>query len=416
MITMLDIKFIRENFDLFVQKMQQRGVEIDFEMILQLDSAKRFLIQNSENCQQEKNKIIKEIALKKRNQDNCDDLMQKTNEITAKIEEITQQLQEKTRELDEILHVLPNLPDDSVPIGNNENNNIERKKWGEIPKFDFQPKPHHELHEDLMDFKISSVISGSRFCTLFGDLAILERKLMDFFLQENIRTGYQIVSPPLLVRENAMFGTGQLPKFEEDSFATTDGYRLIPTAEVPLTNLVANKIIDIKNLPLRFTAATPCFRSEAGSSGKDTQGMIRLHQFWKVEIVSIVHPDESVNELERMTLHAESLLAKLDLPYRRIELCTGDLGFCANKTYDLEVWMPAQNKFREISSCSNCSDFQARRMKARFKQDKKNHFVHTLNGSALAVGRTMAALLENCQHETDCVKFLLAKVNNLLEK
>lgn len=412
---MLEIKYIRENFADFQQKMQQRGVVENFEEILSFDIEKRQLIQAVEDSRKQKNILIEQIAQQKKSGQDCQDLIVQTNDLTEKIENDNQKLQEIDQKLQEILANLPNLQDDSVPIGAGEEQNVERKKWGQIPQFDFEPKPHHEICPDLMDFKISAEMSGARFCTLFGDLARLERKLIELFLQKNRQVGYVEVSPPLLVRSGTMFGTGQLPKFAEDFFSTTEGLCLIPTAEVVLTNLVAGKILASNELPKRFTAATPCFRSEAGSSGKDTQGMIRLHQFYKVELVSIVHPDESENELERMTRHAESLLEILELPYRRIELCTGDLGFAAAKTYDLEVWMPSQNKFREISSCSNCRDFQARRMKARFKQDGKNQLVHTLNGSGLAVGRTIAALLENFQDQENMAQFLLQKVEKLLK-
>jgi seryl-tRNA synthetase len=300
------------------------------------------------------------------------------------------------------LSIIPNLPAADVPQGADENDNVEIKVWGEIPKFTFTPLSHDAIGAKLglMDFEGAAKLSGARFVVLKGALARLERALaqfmLDFHTQEN---GYTEMATPVLVKEEALYGTGQLPKFAEDLFRTTGSHWLIPTAEVTLTNLVADSILDESQLPVRMTAQTACFRSEAGSAGRDTTGMIRQHQFQKVEMVSIAHPEQSAEEHERMTRGAETLLERLGLPYRRILLCTGDMGFSSNKTYDLEVWLPAQDRYREISSCSNCGDFQSRRMKARFKGagDKNTRFVHTLNGSGLAVGRTLIAVLENYQ-------------------
>ena len=305
-------------------------------------------------------------------------------------------------ELELLLCSLPNIPASDVPLGKDETGNKEIRTWGTIPRFSFKPKQHFEIGEALgiLDFEQTAKISGSRFATLKGGLARMERALANFMLDIHTKEfAYMEIVPPFLVRDSAMFGVGQLPKFAEDSFQTTNDYRLIPTAEVSLTNLIAGQILEEETLPLRYTAYTPCFRSEAGSAGKDTRGMIRQHQFTKVELVSITSPEDSVKEHERLTSAAETVLQRLVLPYRVMLLCTGDMGFSSTKTYDLEVWLPGQDCYREISSCSNCGDFQARRMNSRTRKkgEKETRFVHTLNGSALAVGRTMVAILENYQ-------------------
>jgi seryl-tRNA synthetase len=317
------------------------------------------------------------------------------------LEEDVRVLMEK---LNSTLSRIDNIPDPDVPDGKSEDDNLEIRKWGDIPSFDFEPKQHFDLGEDLgqMDFEGAAKISGARFVILRSDLAKLERALAGFMLDmHTTEFGYEEVSVPLLVRDQALYGTSQLPKFEGDLFKTTSDHYLIPTGEVPLTNLVNNSIVEEEKLPLRFTCLSSCYRSEAGSAGRDTRGMIRLHQFQKVEMVSVTVPEQSNDELERMTGIAEEVLQRLKLPYRVVKLCTGDMGFAAHKTFDLEVWLPGQDMYREISSCSNTGDFQARRMKARFrpKDDKKTKFVHTLNGSGLAVGRTMVAILENYQNE-----------------
>ena len=309
---------------------------------------------------------------------------------------------ELTRELDNALSAIPNLPGDGVPIGKDEDDNIEVRTWGDPAALDFEPKEHFDLGESLgmMDFDRAAKISGARFVVLSGALARMERALASFMLDlHTTENGYEEVNPPALVNDTAMYGTGQLPKFGEDLFRTTDGFWMIPTAEVPLTNLVSGEILEQDQLPIRRTAMTWCFRSEAGAAGRDTRGMIRQHQFTKVELVSIAEPEQSNDELERMTSCAEGILQKLELPYRVVVLSTGDMGFSAQKTYDIEVWLSGQKRYREISSCSNCGDFQARRMKTRYRPEgeKGTRFVHTLNGSGLAVGRTLVAVLENYQ-------------------
>jgi seryl-tRNA synthetase len=327
--------------------------------------------------------------------------------------------------LEKILSNIPNIPHSDVPNGKNENDNIEIKKSGQIPKFDFKAKSHYELGENLgmLDFDLATKTTGSRFVFVKNKLALLERALSNFMLDTHIlNNGYEEISPPLLASENTMFGTGQLPKFENDQFEVkleegTDRKFLIPTAEVILTNIVKDKIIDLKSLPLRFVACTPCFRKEAGSYGKDTKGMIRQHQFYKVEMVSIVEHDKCLEELERMTNCATGILDLLELPYRKMILCSGDMGFSAEKTYDIEVWLPSENKYREISSCSSCAKFQAVRMKARYKDQKKETvYVGTLNGSGLAIGRTLIAILENYQQKDGSItipKILRPYMNNL---
>ena len=312
-----------------------------------------------------------------------------------------------------VLSAIPNTPLDDVPVGNDEADNIEVRTWGNVPTFAFDPKEHFDLGETLgmMDFETAVKISGARFVILTGALARLERALGNFML--NLQTeehGYTEVNPPALVNDATMYGTGQLPKFGDDLFKTTDGYWMIPTAEVPLTNIVAGEILDADNLPYRYTAMTWCFRSEAGSAGRDTRGMIRQHQFSKVEMVSVTKAEDSTAELERMTECAEEILKRLELPFRTVVLATGDMGFGARKTFDIEVWLPGQNAYREISSCSNCGDFQARRMKARYREkgEKEIKFVHTLNGSGLAIGRTLIAVLENYQQEDGSINIPVA--------
>ncbi|MGB4191044.1 MAG: serine--tRNA ligase [Rickettsiales bacterium] len=407
---MHDIKWIRENTDKFDLALKNRGVEPISEQIIILDESKRqltTLIQKLQHARKEKAALIAKYG----NISNPElvTLKRDAGHIKDKLSELEEKFNNEV-ELEKLLSSMPNMASEDVPTGADETSNIEVRKWGAIPSFNFTPKPHDELGENmgLLDFTQTAKISGSRFVTLSAGLAKLERALANFMLDlHTSKHNYTEISPPLLVKDSAMYGTGQLPNLAADSFATTNGYRLIPTSEVSLTNLVADKIIDNDKLPLRFVAYTPCFRSEAGSAGRDTKGMIRLHQFSKVELVSITTPEDSKAEHERITNAAEEILKALELPYKVMLLCTGDMGFSAQKTYDLEVWIPSQNKYREISSCSNCGDFQARRLKARYISNtstREKSFVHTLNGSALAVGRTIVAILENYQQADGSVR------------
>ncbi|HUK10249.1 MAG TPA: serine--tRNA ligase [Stellaceae bacterium] len=399
---MFDLKWIRDNPDAFDRGLARRGLPPQSPAVLSLDKAWREAQTEAERLQAERNRLSKEIgAAKAKGQDTSQILAQVVagKDRQAAMEAVAA---ERSRELEELLAGFPNIPGDDVPDGEDASKNQVVRAHGAPPRFDFAPKDHVALGEALgmMDFVRAGKLSGARFTVLRGELARLERALGQFMIDIHTREfGYTEVSPPLLVRDEAAYGTASLPKFADDLFRTTTGLWLIPTAEVSLTNLVADEILDETVLPLRFTAWTPCFRSEAGAAGKDTRGMIRQHQFYKVELVSISHPDRSVEEHERMTACAEAILQRLGLAYRVVLLCSGDMGFASRKTYDLEVWLPGQDAYREISSCSNCGDFQARRMKARFrpKEGKGTRFVHTLNGSGLAVGRTMIALLENYQ-------------------
>ena len=396
---MHNLKEIRKDFDAFKKALEKRSVDIDFNELKDLDVKNREFIQKKESLEKEKKEISK-------SKDKS--LFEKSKEISSSIEKINEQHKLIKKNLEKILSNIPNIPHPDVPKGKDENDNIEVSKFGEIPKFDFTPKSHYELGENLgmLDFDLATKTTGSRFVFVKNKLALLERALSNFMLDIHInKNGYEEISPPLLASENTMFGTGQLPKFENDQFEVkleegTDRKFLIPTAEVILTNIVKDKIIDLKSLPLRFVASTPCFRKEAGSYGKDTKGMIRQHQFYKVEMVSIVEQDKCSEELERMTNCATTILELLKLPYRKIILCSGDMGFSAEKTYDIEVWLPSENKYREISSCSSCSTFQSVRMKTRYKsQNKETLYAGTLNGSGLAVGRTLIAILENYQEK-----------------
>lgn len=399
---MLDIKWIRENPAEFDKAMVSRGSKPVSAEILALDQDKReltTLIQQLQHARREKAKSLGFV--KDKTSKEFERVKKDAEDINDKIEELTAKLNDA--ELNNILDSLPNIPAPEVPEGRDEKNNVEIRKHGVIKQI-LNPKQHFELGENLamIDFVQTAKISGSRFVTLKSHIARLERALMNFMLDIHTKEfGFTEISPPLLVKDEAMYGVGQLPKFADDSFYTTTGYRLIPTSEVSLTNMVADTIIPREQLPMRLTAYTPCFRSEAGSAGRDTRGMIRLHQFSKVELVSITAPEESEEEHEYITHAAETILKRLELPYRVMLLCKGDMGFSSKKTYDFEVWLPGQNKYREISSCSNCGDFQARRMKARFKEFGSNQtkFAHTLNGSGLAIGRTIVAILENYQNE-----------------
>jgi seryl-tRNA synthetase len=413
---MHNLKDIRKDFNNFKTSLQKRNVKVNFDRLKMLDDHNRDLIKNKENLEKEKKDISK---LKDEN------LFKKSKEISNQLDLITKEQKKIKNELDLILSNIPNIPHKDVPLGKDENDNVELSKSGKIPDFDYKPKTHYELGENLkmLDFDLASKTTGSRFVFVINQLAILERALSNFMLDKHVtKNGYQEISPPLIVSENTMFGTGQLPKFENDQFEIkfeegSDRKFLIPTAEVILTNIVKDKIVDLKDLPMRFVASTPCFRKEAGSYGKDTRGMIRQHQFYKVEMVSIVEKEKCLDELERMTNCATGLLDDLELPYRKVILCTGDMGFSAEKTYDIEVWLPSENKYREISSCSSCSIFQAVRMKTRYKNHNKETVnVGTLNGSGLAVGRTLIAVLENYQQKDGSIivpKKLRPYMNNL---
>lgn len=399
---MLDMKWIRENPAALDAAMQKRGAEAVSAQLIEMDKQSRDLQTEIQALQAEGNSIAKDIPAALKRGEDIAPIKEKGKQIKERIAAMTGEVEAKQTELANRLATLPNIPAEDVPVGTDEADNVETRAWGDKPQFDFEPKLHDDLGTalGLMDFEAAAKMSGARFVVLKGALARMERALAAMFLDHNTQQfGYEEVAPPFLVRDNALFGTSQLPKFEEDLFKCTTEHFLIPTAEVPLTNLVNDSILSAAQLPMRYTAYTPCFRSEAGSAGRDTRGMIRQHQFSKVEMVSIVHPDESDAELERMTSCAEALLQKLGIPYRVMTLCSGDMGFAARKTYDIEAWMPGQGAYREISSCSNCGDFQARRMKARFRAEgeKQTQFLHTLNGSGLPIGRTMVAIIENYQ-------------------
>ncbi len=403
---MHDIKFIRDNAAAFDAGLARRDLSPMAADILSMDSAWRALTTEKQTLQQRRNQASKEIGQRKSKGEQADELINEVADIKTKMLQLDDAERQAGEDLEKLLASLPNLPFDDVPLGADESENVEIRRQGERKAFNFRPLDHVDLGEKLgqMDFEAAAKLAGARFVLLRGDLARLERAIANFMIDLHTQEfGYTEVSPPVMVRDAALYGTGQLPKFSEDLFRTEDGFWMIPTAEVPLTNLVSNAILDVAELPVRVTAHTPCFRSEAGSAGRDTRGMIRVHQFAKVELVSVTHPAESDAELERMTACAEEVLKRLGLHYRVVVLCTGDMGFGARRTYDIEVWLPGQNDgagaFREISSCSTCGDFQARRMKARFRPEgsKATEFVHTLNGSGLAVGRCLIAVLENHQ-------------------
>tara|TARA_B100000029_G_scaffold406438_1_gene407064 strand:- start:3221 stop:4474 length:1254 start_codon:yes stop_codon:yes gene_type:complete len=396
---MHNIKLIRDNYDFFLKKLNQRNVNINLNKLLELDKKNREVIQKKERLEQEK-----KIISKKKDKSQ----FAKSKEITEEIDKLLNLQNKINEDIKSIIAALPNIALDDVPVGTDDKSNKEIEKFGKIIKFNFTPLPHHELGKklNLMDFNNATKTTGARFVFLKGKLALLERAISNFMLDSHTKKfGYQEISPPLIVSDSTMFGTGQLPKFENDQFQLKlDDEKnkkfLIPTAEVVLTNMVRDSFVDIKELPLRFVASTACFRKEAGSYGKDTKGMIRQHQFYKVELVSIVNPNSCNEELERMTNCAQSILKELNLPFRKVLLSTGDMGFSAEKTYDLEVWIPSENKYREISSCSSCGQFQSRRMNAKFKdENNKSNYLGTLNGSGLAVGRTLIAIMENYQQK-----------------
>jgi seryl-tRNA synthetase len=401
---MLDIKWIRENPEALDAALNKRGASAVSSDVLALDEARRQHIAKVQEAQERRNAASKEIgkAMGEKDMATADRLKAEVAELKTFLTEAEEEERRLEKALNDVLSGLPNVPYDSVPVGKDENDNVETRRVGNIRNYGFEPKEHFELGEalGLMDFERATRMSGSRFTVLKGALARLERALGQFMLDlHTTEHGYSETMVPLMVRDDAVYGTGQLPKFSEDLFRTTDGRWLIPTAEVPLTNLVNGEIVDAAELPMRVTALTPCFRSEAGSAGRDTRGMLRQHQFWKVEMVSVTDAETSEAELERMTGCAEEVLKRLGLPFRTVTLCTGDMGFGAQKTYDIEVWLPGQNTFREISSCSVCGDFQGRRMNTRYRAagEKSTRFVHTLNGSGLAVGRALVAVLENHQ-------------------
>ncbi|MBO6729369.1 MAG: serine--tRNA ligase [Maricaulis sp.] len=402
---MHDIKLIREEPAQFDAGLAKRSLEAQSGRLIDLDKKVREAKTRQQEAETERNTLSKQIGRAKAqgDEDEFNRLRGEVDRLKTVLEEASEEARHYGEALNQHLAALPNLPEDGVPQGADEANNAEVRRWGEPKSYDFKPRDHVDLGEGLgqMDFEKAAELSGSRFVALKGPLARLERALAQFMLDvHTTQHDYTEVSPPFLVRDEAMFGTGQLPKFAEDLFRTTDDRWLIPTAEVPLTNLARDTIHDETALPMRMTAFTPCFRAEAGSAGRDTRGMIRMHQFQKVEMVSIVAPEESETELDRMTGCAEKILQLLDLPYRVMLLCTGDMGFSAKRTYDLEVWLPSQDTYREISSCSNCGDFQARRMNARYRKEgeKRPAFLHTLNGSGVAVGRAMLAVMENHQN------------------
>ncbi|UEX90116.1 serine--tRNA ligase [Staphylococcus ratti] len=403
---MLDIKLFRTSPEYVKEKIALRGDDTSVvDDILNLDTKRREFIQKTEELKSERNKASEAIAQKKRNKENADDAIQAQREVGEKIKAIDTELKEVDEALNDKLSRIPNLIHDDVPQGADDTENVEQKKWGTPRTFSFEPKAHWDLLESLKmaDFERAAKIARARFVFLTEEGAKLERALMNYMLTKHTtQHGYREMIAPQLVNPKAMYGTGQLPKFEEDLFKVEkEGLYTIPTAEVPLTNYYRDEIIQPGVLPEKFTGQTACFRSEAGSAGRDTRGLIRLHQFNKVEMVRIEKPEDSWNALEEMTGHAEAILEELGLPYRRVILCTGDIGFGSSKTYDLEVWLPSYNDYKEISSCSNCVDFQARRANIRFKRDKdaKPEYAHTLNGSGLAVGRTFAAIVENYQNE-----------------
>lgn len=406
---MLDLKRIRTDFDTVAEKLANRGVDAAILTELkELDAKRRELLVQAEELKAKRNTVSAEIAQAKRNKENVEDKIADMQALSADIKELDAKLSAIDEQVSTIITVLPNTPHDSVPIGADEEDNVEIRRWGTPRDFSFEPKAHWDLGEDLdiLDWERGAKVTGARFLFYKNLGARLERALYNFMLDEHIAEGYQEIITPYMVNHDSMFGTGQYPKFKEDTFELADtNFVLIPTAEVPLTNYYRDEILDGKDLPINFTAMSPSFRSEAGSAGRDTRGLIRLHQFHKVEMVKFAKPEQSYEELEKMTANAENILQKLGLPYRVLALCTGDMGFSAAKTYDLEVWIPAQNAYREISSCSNTEDFQARRAQIRYRDeaDGKVKLLHTLNGSGLAVGRTVAAILENYQNEDGSV-------------
>jgi seryl-tRNA synthetase len=406
---MLDIELLRKNPEFVKERLRLRREDYPrlVDEALRLDEERRSILRELEALRAERNSLSKEIGKRKSKGEQTAELEGKVREIKEKIEGLEDKLSKVEEQLKRVMLSIPNIPHQSVPVGKDETENVEVRRWGVPRDFDFEPKAHYDIGEALgiLDFERGAGLAGSRFTVMWGWGAKLERALINFMLDFHTSRGYKEVWVPHLVKPEILEGTGQLPKFEEDLyFCERDSLYLIPTAEVPLTNLFRDTILEEKDLPIYLTAYTPCYRREAGAYGKDIRGIIRQHQFDKVELVKIVHPDTSDQELEKLTADAEEILKLLGLPYRVVALCTGDLGFASAKTYDIEVWFPSQNKYREISSCSNCTDFQARRMNTRFKDSQgRKRFVHTLNGSGLAVGRTLAAILENYQQKDGSV-------------
>lgn len=405
---MLDIKMIRQNTDEIKERLATRGVKAEkIDALLEKDKRRRELLVETEGLKQKRNEVSAEIANAKRNKQDATDAIKEMREVGAKIKSLDEELEEVEATVKDMASRLPNLPNPTIPVGPDESANVELRKVGTPREFDFEPKAHWDIGEDLgiLDFDRGAKVSGARFVYYKGLGARLERAVYNFMLDEHAKEGYTEMLPPYIVNAQTMYGTGQFPKFKEDVYQVNgEDMTLIPTAEVPLTNYYRDEVIPMEKLPVYFTALTPCFRSEAGSAGRDTRGLIRMHQFNKVEMVKFSKPENSYDELEKMTQNAGNIMEKLVLPYHVITLSTGDMGFSAAMTHDLEVWMPAQNKYREISSCSNCEDFQARRAHIQYRDENgKLNFVHTLNGSGLAVGRTVAAILENYQNEDGSV-------------
>ncbi|QQZ09464.1 serine--tRNA ligase [Heyndrickxia vini] len=401
---MLDLKYLRANFNEVKEKLQHRGEDLsDFDKFEELDTKRRELIVATEDLKSKRNEVTQKIAQLKREKQNADDLITEMRTVGDQIKQFDDELRVVEEQLDHLLLSIPNIPHESTPVGETEDDNVEIRKWGEIREFDFEPKPHWDIATDLniLDFERAAKVTGSRFVFYKGLGARLERALFNFMLDLHVEEhGYEEILPPYMVNRTSMTGTGQLPKFEEDAFLIdSEDYFLIPTAEVPVTNLHRDEILSSDQLPINYAAFSACFRSEAGSAGRDTRGLIRQHQFNKVELVKFVKPEDSYDELEKLTGNAEKVLQLLGLPYRVMSMCTADLGFTAAKKYDIEVWIPSYNTYREISSCSNFESFQARRANIRFRRDTnaKPEHVHTLNGSGLAIGRTVAAILENYQ-------------------
>jgi seryl-tRNA synthetase len=406
---MLDIKFVRENPQIVKEAMEKRGAKVNLDEFINLDEDRRKKLSQVEQLKNQRNVVSKEIGKLKREGKNADQLVEEMGQVGEQIKVLDEEVRQIDEKLKEIVMGIPNIPHESLPVGADESYNREERKWGEPPKFAFEPKAHWDLGESLniLDFERGAKVTGARFTFYKGLGARLERAIINFMLDVHITEhGYVEIFPPFMVNRNSMIGTGQLPKFEEDMFrvANTD-YFLIPTAEVPVTNIYREEILDEKDLPILHCAYSACFRAEAGAHGRDTRGLIRQHQFNKVELVKFAHPDNSYEELEKLTNNAERILQLLELPYRVVTLSTGDIGFSSAKTYDLEVWLPSFNTYREISSCSNFEDFQARRANIRYRDAKgKPRFVHTLNGSGLAAGRTTSAILENYQQEDGSVR------------
>jgi len=400
---MLDIKFLRQNVDFVKSKIAERGQDIDLNAFVDMDAKRRDILQEVESLRNERNAVSKQVGERKKRKEDAQDLIDRMGTVSARIRELEDELKKTEENLHNLLLTIPNIPHESVVCGASSEDNPVVRVWGEKPSFDFSPKPHWEIGEDLniLDFARGAKITGARFTLYRGAGAMLERAIINFMLDLHVMEhGYTEILPPFMANRDSMTGTGQLPKFAEDLFKIENlEYYLIPTAEVPVTNIHRDEILEEKVLPVYYVAYSPCFRAEAGSYGKDTRGLIRQHQFNKVEMVKFVSPETSYDELEKLTLNAEEVLKRLNIPYRTVNLCTGDLGFSSAKTYDVEAWLPGQDTYREISSCSNFEDFQARRASIRFRREStgKLDFVHTLNGSGLAAGRTLVAVLENYQ-------------------